>query len=379
MKRFKKTCVSITPVVFFALALIVSSCSEQPTTPATPDVTSNDNGKSITQSQVQDLLVPTEDVARFESSSPIWRTISNDRIIDERDPQLNPFEADPASISDAFFEIYSVRAVWGRIGDLSTGTTPPVMDWSGGMAHNSAAMMVLRSLIDFEDGQDSVFRKDLPGIGWISQTGGEDAFDGIHVELYHPKDVVYIMEPTLVFKAGPVEMVIPFGQLADLDTVITVAPGVGVAFQSRLVRQRDCPNGYLAGAWVHKDRTGGHFYGKWIASDGQPMGYLRGKFGTTDEGARWFRGKWFATNGDFQGHLRGEWGFAHENDPHPCLACDWRAGWFRGKFSDADGNVRGRLSGRFGKTDGHNAITPDGGAGLFFGKWEVNCPTTGTD
>jgi hypothetical protein len=374
----RKTSLLVVPVAFTAFALILSACSNQPTTPDAKDLTALDSGKYVGQSQeqVRDLLVPIEDLAKFESNSPIWRTLANDQIYDDKDSPLN---ADPATISDAFFEIYSVRAVWGQIGDV-TGGANLMMDWSGGMTHNSAAMMVLRSLIDFEHGQDSVFRRDnVPGIFWKSATGGDDAFDGVHVELYHPKDVVYIVEPWLVFKAGPVELTIPFSQLADLDTVITLSDGIAVSIQSRLVRTRDCPSGYLAGAWVNKSETAGHFYGKWIASDGQPMGYLRGEFGTTDDGSRWFAGHWYSNGGDLQGYLKGEWGYRHEDYPHPCLACDWRVGWFRGRFSDAEGNDRGHLRGRFGRHDGHPTISADGEAGLFFGKWEIDCPSSGSN
>ncbi|MFQ5607868.1 MAG: hypothetical protein ACE5GA_07955, partial [Candidatus Zixiibacteriota bacterium] len=264
--------------------------------------------------------------------------------------------------------------IWGTLGDGVAADTPPV-DWSGGLKMNAAGMMVVRSLIDFERDQDSLLpRESKQAVRWKSITHND--FDGIHVLIFHPKNVVYIAPPVVVFGTDPAEVVMQLFALEKLDTVVRVDGHNAVAIQAHRVRVRDCPRGILGGEWVNKNKNTGHFLGKWISSDGQLMGFLGGNFGVTDDGSRVFRGKWVGVDGAFQAHLKGRWGYLDVGGPGPiliCPTCDRRMGWFAGHFSDADGKVRGAIEGRFFPR-GDGAILAPHPPGTFFGRWKVACP-----
>ncbi|MFQ5607947.1 MAG: hypothetical protein ACE5GA_08360 [Candidatus Zixiibacteriota bacterium] len=359
--------------VLAALAFGALSCSNRPVD-SDLGATPTGDGATLSPQQVKDLLVPTETQTRLAEKQVIWDALAPDEDIE----LWSPVGVDPASLSDQFHDIYSVRIVWGHL--THDGTPASVVtDWSGGITHNTAAMMVVRELIDFEHGQDSIFRApSMPGIGWRSLV--EDDIDGIHLVIFHPKDINYIAPPKFYIRTLQADIEIDLAQLANLDTIVAAnADGQGLAVASHIVRDRDCPHGPLQGEWIFKNRGAGEFFGKWIASDGQPMGYLRGEFHTTEDGARLFRGKWFATDGDLQGYLRGEWGFSdHNGGPHidMCPTCDWRVGWFRGHFTDTENIIRGRLGGKFG-----HVVTLDNGdhPGLFVGRWEVDCRHDGQE
>ncbi|HSG98431.1 MAG TPA: hypothetical protein VLB27_00175 [candidate division Zixibacteria bacterium] len=361
--------------VTFALAALIAGLCGCEQTPLQSDTTAPPAAGELGPQALKDLLVPPETQVTYPQNHTVWDALS----ADEQTELWAPASVDPAAISDQYHDIYSVRIVWGKVTHDVAGSAV-VTDWSGALSHNTASMMVVRELIDFEHGQDSIFRNDhLPGIGWRSLVEGD--IDGIHLVVYHPKNIVYFAAPMFYIRTEQAVLELHLGQLEKLDTIVAAsAEGEALAVSAHRVRDFECPHGPLQGEWLFKAHGAGHFYGKWIASDGQLMGYLRGEFNTTEDGARLFRGKWFATNGDLQGYLHGEWGFAHtdgHDGPVICNTCDWRVGWFRGAFTDADHNLRGHLRGLFGHAN--DLTTAADHAGLFFGEWAVNCRTGGAD
>lgn len=370
---------------FLALLILVSGCSENPSAPKNQSKILVVEGPQMPEPQlepenVKTLLVPENFQRLYADDDPIWRHLQQDRIID-----ITPIPAltDPSAISDSYYDIFSIRITWGQLAN-ETAPSAVSVNWTGGLTHNSAGILVTRATIDFEAGEDFLLDPqdtNVPGIGWVSFTNGD--FDGVQVELYHPKDIVYIVAPTLTFHTAQIEFSLDiFGGLEDLDTVIQVDNQNSVAVQAHRVRGADCPSGYLGGEWAHYSRFGGFFFGKWMAIDGRLMGYLKGEFSTNSDGARGFAGEWYDRTGMYQGRLKGKWGYS-DNHPYPwevvCLSldCAWDMGWFEGSFTDADDNVRGILSGHFGHPS--SSIDPTlNYPGHFFGKWKVDCSHIGS-
>lgn len=353
-----------------ALSLAFLGCSQGPT--EQQSATGIDQRQYPTVEEVKELIIPEELANRFADSDPVWEALQADRLLDNwTDPQL----ADPQSMSHTYHDIYSVRMVWGNLAHDSSNTGSSLaVDWSGKLSHNSASMLVVNGLIDFED-NDSLFRTDVPGFGWASHTSGD--MDGVHFTIFHPKDIVYIAAPVFNIHTAQIDVEIPLGHFEKLDTVVFVDHTKALAISAHRVRTRDCPSGHLAGEWLHKMRGEGNFFGRWIASDGQLMGYLRGEFNTNDADERYFRGKWWDTEGRWQGYLRGKWDYDNSSGPHICLACPDFVGWFRGHFTDTEDEIRGRLGGVFGHSPLHDTVDSTGGH--FIGKWEVDCSGTPHD
>lgn len=344
-----------------ACALWLTGCSDNSTTPVSgPDTAGADLSKIATQ------LLPEKYRGATPGARPIWEALEEDQVID--DPLLADLLAEPDSVHD----IYSLRIVWGTLNN-ATDIESPHTNWSGGVGINAAGYMAVRALIDFERGQDELLpRESRTLVRWKSITNQD--IDGIHILFFHPKNIVYIVMPTLKFKTEQATIVVPLFELAKLDTVVRVDEHNAVALQSHLVTANECPHGILAGHWTFKSMTGGHFLGKWIGANGQLMGFLGGEFGENDDGSQVFRGRWVDVEGVFQGHLRGRWGYPETDSGSPalCLSCPDDYGWFAGKFTDSEGHARGSIRGRFVLPD-HDTQLSTRPPGTFFGRWKVDC------
>ncbi len=344
-----------------ASALLITGCSDNSSAPPNSPVTGGAN-----LSKIVDQLVPEKYREGSPEARPIWEALEQDQIIDD------PLLADVLAASDSVFDVFSVRIIWGTLGNATDVNSPPT-NWSGGVGMNAAGFIAVRALIDFEPDQDKLLPRESPTrVRWRSITNHD--VDGIHLLVFHPKNIVYIVAPDFIFKTEQATIVVPLFELAKLDTVVRVDEHNAVALQAHKVNDHECPHGVLAGHWTFKGMTAGHFLGKWISADGQLMGFLGGGFGVTADGAHVFRGKWVDVEGVFQGHLRGRWGYPDSDPGSPtiCLSCPDNYGWFAGKFTDAEGIVRGSMRGRFfiGDHDSNISTHPPG---TFFGRWKVDC------
>ncbi|MCH7878015.1 MAG: hypothetical protein IH914_01700 [candidate division Zixibacteria bacterium] len=345
---------------FLACALWITGCSENTLQP----LSAHDSGPTDL-SKIADQLVPEKYRDSSPGARPYWEALQQDEMIDD------PLLADVLAASDSVFDVFSVRIIWGTLNSATTVISPPT-NWSGGVGMNAAGFIAVRALIDFEPGQDALLPREFPTlVRWRSITNHD--IDGIHILIFHPKNVVYIVAPDLTFKTEQATIVVPLFSLAKLDTVVRVDEHNAIAMQAHKVTDRDCPHGLLGGHWTFKSMNSGHFLGKWISADGQLMGFLGGEFGENDGGTKFFRGKWVDVEGVFQGRLRGRWGF-HDSDGSSldCPTCDDSIGWFSGQFTGADGTVRGSMKGRFVRQGGDAIISPHP-PGTFFGRWKVIC------
>lgn len=340
--------------------LLLNSCSDKSGSP----LSGSDDISSANSSKIVDQLIPQKYRASSADSRPIWETLDQDQVIDD------PLLADVLAASDSVYDVYSVRITWGTL-SASTDINSPPTNWSGGVGMNAAGFIAVRALIDFEPDQDKLLPRESPTqVRWKSITIHD--IDGIHLLIFHPKDVVYIVAPDFIFKTEQATIVVPLFNLEKLDTIVRVDEHNAVALQAHKIMGRECPQGVLAGRWTFKSMTAGHFFGKWISADGQLMGYLGGGFDVTADGAHVFRGKWVDVEGEFQGYLRGRWGYPDTDPSSICLTCSDNYGWFAGKFTDADGVARGALRGRF-ILGGQNSDVSTDPHGSFFGRWKVDC------
>ncbi|MCH9032408.1 MAG: hypothetical protein IIB00_09145 [candidate division Zixibacteria bacterium] len=112
---------------------MIVGCSERPETTA-PVLNSSDGISSI----INDANIETD------------RQVT--------DPRLNALfsDASPAiSISDSYYDVFSIRITWGNLTD-TTNVNNTSTNWNGSVFVNAVGALVVRSTIDFEHGQDSV-------------------------------------------------------------------------------------------------------------------------------------------------------------------------------------------------------------------------------
>jgi len=268
------------------------------------------------------------------------------------------------SISHSFHDIYHVRITWGD--HTGAPSLMPIIDWTGGLNINGAGLLVLRELISFEPDQDSILPRNLaPALAWASTTSAD--IDGIAFDFYHPKNVVYIIEPSLNFRTAPSQFSIPLGALRNLDTVIWVDNIQSVHIRARLFDPAQCPHGILGGKWVRTSRLGGELMGEWKSVDDQMMGRLAGAWFNVDSSSGYFYGRWHDAAGRFQGYFKGRW--HEEPDPRLCPICGGILGYFRGVFTDEQGVIRGELAGMYDEmfpSTNENEF-------VFRGEWRVRC------
>ena len=391
-------------IALTALTFWVAGCAKNPTGAAKPTTApSQDFGGYTTSNEApafgdQDLL--TAEGTEQEVTDPILSTPGTRELVNSADAG-----------------IFQLRAVWGTIPNDSTVTT--TTDWSGSLTLTRGAI-VLRRLIQFESGQDSILLRTSPTLlEWVSFT--KTSHDGIAVNLFVPPGVPTIdsawvrhdtdstltidsswvhndgdstlvidsswvitgfdstlvvdtipPEPaTVTFATDPYSRTFTLPELAALDTVITLTDGNKVAFQAMQLFRETCPRGILAGMWGLDSTGAGVFKGFWMTGEGHLTGFVDGTFGKDSLGANVFFGKWIDMSGQFQGLLRGTWGRSpaaanqHNHGKRP-------GGWFSGTIYDAGGSSGGVLSGRF-----HDALKYKDG--WFQARWKLNCPNMGDD
>jgi hypothetical protein len=291
-----------------------------------------------------------------------------------------------ALVEDTDAGLFHFRAVWGQLRYDSTITE--VTDWSGSLTISRGAE-VIRRLIRFEPGQDSVLERTDPKlIEWVSYTTVHH--DGISVDLFVPRpvpildstvtteidplgntieivvvDSIYPDPVTVSFETGPYTRTFTLGELAALDTIVYLEDSNAVAFHAVQLFRIPCPRGFLAGVWGPDSTGQGVFRGRWISRHGYLAGYLKGHYGVNNSGNRVLFGKWINRTGQFEGFLRGTYA------PHPATHAYGNAfgragGWFKAEIYNADKAPIGALRGKYRSADHFRG-------GFFQGRWKLYC------
>ncbi|MEW5700726.1 MAG: hypothetical protein AB1792_00650 [Candidatus Zixiibacteriota bacterium] len=273
--------------------------------------------------------------------------------------------------------VFRLAIRWGMLAGDSTNTT--VTDWSGSVRLRRGAVAV-RRLIRFERGQDYVVRprENRSRLDWVSATSVN--FDGLLLVIIDPPVPPDSNWPAnaLEFTTTPYAHSFSIDELASLDEMVTVDQlGNQIAFNGRELDLEPCGGGPLEGVWARRPSDSvGHFFGKWMSTDGALTGHLRGHFGIRANGERVFFGKYIGPAGHVRGLLRGTWG----EDPN-----DANSGWFAGIWAARDGLPVGTLHGRWHAAPREAGVRDrqgpgqmgfegvDWNGGFFSGSWERSC------
>lgn len=335
------------------LILLIAGCSEKSTTPTI------DNGATYTEYYL-DLDLQSLADSTFALEEELLYNPPNQ----DSDPNLLPVGQ---------YERYCVEIIWGCL-DNTSHSQPPEMDWSGALVTGVEDAVFPASLIDFEEGQDSLLiMNTINTVSWISRTNGD--FDGIVFDFYFNTDICYFVSPEIRFKTLAYENSWYVGELDGLEEVYQVDNVHKVAIKAKKVSDGDCPNGRLAGKWIHKDRNNGFFYGKWMTEFCSISGYLFGKFWTEENGDRLFRGYWLGLNKCLKGYFDGKWEYSEDPAVSVSNYC-YPKGYFKGRFTDRNSSYIGHLEGQFGLPLNAD-IAPQQGCyqpSAFIGTWWVDCP-----
>lgn len=285
-----------------------------------------------------------------------------------------------ALLSDPESGIFRFRAVWGQLRFDSSVTHPT--DWSGSLAISRGGVLIRRT-IRFELAQDYILpRVSRELLEWHSITTVHN--DGIVADLIVPvpepildstavidgSDTTYAVDTlwpdavTVEFTTGPYSRTFDLGDLASLDTIITLDDSSQIAFTA--YQNNPCPRGILAGRWGRNEEGQGVFRGRWIDRTGIVTGWLKGHYGINDEGLRVFYGKWIDRSGQFEGFLRGTW-YPNPSEEANEIAVCRAGGMFEGGVFLANGDEIGLLKGKY-----RGACYVRGG--FFQGRWKLHCP-----
>ncbi|UCC45627.1 MAG: hypothetical protein JSU65_06830 [Candidatus Zixiibacteriota bacterium] len=326
----------VLPVVF------LFGCDRDPVTPTT---------------QTNDEIVPTEFPLDSMPNPPL-----DPELLDGLEYGLLP---------DSLFDVYRMRIVWGNLANVPT-TSVAITDWTGKLGMNALGAILVRSVIAFEPGQDSLLPRDSRvTVAWVSKT--TVSYDGLELLIITRNDAVYITPPVLSFVTDPLSIRFNFRQLVDLDTVVHVDNQNAVAFRAKKLEIPPCPYGYLAGKWSFKAHSEGIFEGRFLDLHGLTVGFMRGKFWTTDDGMRRFEGGWVDLDGNRRGPVWGEWFMRPYITDQ--LSNLWPVGGFTGYFGDYLEVRRGHIAAEFFPctTDAVNLTL------AFRGKWGLVCRDLGPD
>ncbi len=309
------------------------------------------------------------------------------------DPIMSPVVVD-SMLADPEAGFYRFCAVWGMLEYDSTVVN--VTDWTGSLTITRGAEVV-RRLIRFEPEQDYLIeRTDRQLVEWVSKTTVHN--DGIVIDLIIPPvpptfdttityvvdslgdssqivvidTVMPVIEPvTVSFVTGPYSQDFSLGEIATLDTIVTLNDGNSVALHGIRLDRYPCPRGLLAGHWGVDENGDGVFRGIWYSRFGKIRGFLHGHYGINDAGHRVFFGKWISESGKFEGFLKGTWR-SHPFTNMSENAVAMPGGFFEGSIYDASRREIGKLRGKYKAAQGH----PEG---FFQGRWKLNCPQVSSD
>jgi len=316
-------------LIFFILLgvlFLCAGCSEQP-------VNSLGN-KNIDDSEY--LVVEIPFMPGFVE--PIMEMEPPDELLNSGDENT-----DYVSLSEAYYDIYRVKIMWGHM--FNNLPDSNYLDMSGSLMITIPGIITVKKTIDFENDDYLIERNDKwpHKIEWVAHITELDS-DGLELEIYSAKNYLMTVVPQMLIEIYDQHHAVNFADMVELDTVITLDIYNDLWIRSKKVGPGDCIRGHLGGAWVHKNINYGYFFGKWYAEDYILMGYLGGTFQTDDNGYRTFTGGWCDLGGQFQGYLKGVWEYVNDAvsvKPYP-------SGKFRGVFSDCNSIIRGHLSGKFG-------------------------------
>ncbi len=325
-------------VLFVLIAGVMFGCSNK--TEAPTEVTDNDN-VTILEFELPDYLR-------------------------DLDPVLEPGTPGSMVLYDSLYDVYSVRIVWGNIGQ-NDNAVDRLTDWSGKLWINGEALVVVHETILFEKDQDKLIPSDSHhSIGWISKTS--NGVDGLDLRIFLRTDIVYIMAPMLMMETGPFSHKFDFGALADMDSVYRVDDHNSVAVTSKLMRPDDEPNGHTFGMWQFKDRSRGEFKGMMLDNRGLFFGHFGGRFFIvkTDDRVshRRFEGEWKGRRDGLGGKMHGSWKFNSNTDIRPTNSL----GGFRGQITNMEGSRVGSIGAEFHRINRYNDQLTFG----FKGRWEFN-------
>lgn len=268
-------------------------------------------------------------------------------------------------------EAYAVTFLWGDL--FTTDPAPAVVtDWSGTLAINAVGSIVVRHVIDFEPGQDSVLVTDVPTLSaWVSKTSMD--LDGLSFIVSVRTDIEYFAAPVLTFETGPITLQFNLAELIHLDAYYMADNRNGVAVHSRRIWQNSCPGGTITGQWIKYENTGdtGYITGYWFNYNGDTLGIMSGTFGgPTSTDTPW---------GQFRGSVSGLYldvvlfefnGYWYYDDTRECTLCGQGHGLFWGRFVDLMNNRNGIIAGQFG----NYALPPNDIIMPLSGNWQYHCP-----
>ena len=343
-------------LIFFvvvSLVLFLAGCSEKSTSP-----------KIDTESTYSEYYLDFD-----------LQSLADSALVLEEEPLYNPpvQNSDPTLLPVGQYDRYCVEIIWGCL-DNTSHVQPEEMNWSGALLAGFEGAIFPASLIDFEEGQDSLLMVNTVNmVPWVSKTNGD--FDGIVFDVYYCTNVSYFAAPQLYFKTLAYEHSWYVEELDGLEEVYQVDNDHQVSIKAKKVSDGDCPEGRLAGKWIHKDRNTGFFYGKWMTEFCSVTGYLFGKFWTEDNGDRLFKGYWLGLSRCLQGYFDGKWEYSEDPAVSVASYC-YPKGYFKGRFTDRNSNYIGHLEGKFGLPLNAD-ISPQQGCyqpSAFIGTWWVDCP-----
>jgi hypothetical protein len=368
--------------LFAALILIWAvGCSNNSTdTQTTDQVDMNDEFAGLTTASEAPGFGDTELAAagaeEVEVVDPIASTAA---VLDMTD--------DPSS---GYFRF---RAVWGHL-RLDTSETEAT-SFDGSLEISRGAVLIRRT-IRFELAQDYIVpRVERTLLEWVSTTTIHN--DGIVADLIVPElrdtydTTITIVVDSLgdttavitvdtipadntpvevTFNAGAYSRTFTLGELAALDTVVTLDDSNEIAIQA--FQRTRCGKGSLTGRWGVDETGQGVFSGIWIDHAGLMAGWVMGYYGLNDNGDRVFAGKWINMAGTFEGFIAGTW--TPQPNIHASDIARLRAGGsFEGHIYNANHVEIGDLAGKYKGSENARG-------GFFQARWRHRCtPTLGDD
>ena len=316
------------------------------------------------------------------------------------DPELLASEAEEVDVTDPLASTAAVlamttdpssgyfrfRAVWGHLRLDTSETTATSFD---GSLEISRGAVLIRRTIRFELAQDYIVpRVERTLLEWVSTTTIHN--DGIVADLLVPAllpsydTTVTVVVDSLgdssrvitvdtippdntpvevTFKAGVYSRTFTLGELAALDTVVTLDDGNEIAIQA--FQRTRCGKGSLAGYWGMNEDGQGVFRGVWIDHTGTMAGWVKGYYGTNDNGRRVFAGKWVNRAGTFEGFIAGTWQ-PHPNTNAAEIAHNRAGGSFEGHIYNANREAVGELAGKYKSSQNARG-------GFFQARWRHRC------
>lgn len=313
-------------LLIITLTLMVAGCSDQSTSPDTPQ-----------NVQTADQNVP----AQIQTLLDLY---ANDQGAVLPEVALGPDYANIPNINDTSYDVYSVTLLWGEFFNASASTAPT--DWSGKMWVNGVADIGILTTIDFEIGEDSIIATDVPSEAvWVSQTHHD--FDGISFLVFLKHGITYVAEPRLYIETGPFTKDFGFGQLEQYAAFFVVDDQNGIGILSRRIKHIFCPSGTITGTWTKDENTGnsGSLSGLWYDGQGGCIASYAGKFWSDNDGSRHIQGY---ISGCLLtvvlGEFEGTWMY---DDPTMCPMCGEGHGVFKARYKLYDDHY-GYFVGEFG-------------------------------